>query len=444
MSWNNKVVWTEGMFLQPQHLQQHDRYLQTLLQDRTAALTPYSWGFSELELDDQALTLGKLAIRVCRGVLPDGTPFSIPGDDDLPEPIDIPEGARGVQVVLAIALRRPGITEVDSSNDKDSFTRYRMAELDVKDSNAGAESATLMQVGKLKLRLALASDVVNAFSTLAVAQVVERQPDNRLLLNPDFIAPCLDYRTSPRLNFFMAELAGMVHQRGEAIANRMSQGGAAGVAEIADFLMLQLLNRSEPLLAHLTQVNSLHPEALYREFLQLAGELATFSHATKRAPKYPIYRHDKLKETFLPVFDDLRQSLSTVMDSSAIPIPLEERKFGVRVAVLADKQLLSSASFVLAVNAQLPADTIRSGFPAQVKIGPIEKIRDLVNLQLPGIGLRALPVAPRQLPFHAGFTYFELDQGNELWPQLISSAGFAMHLAGEFPGLAMEFWAIRR
>jgi type VI secretion system protein ImpJ len=74
----------------------------------------------------------------------------------------------------------------------------------------------------------------------------------------------------------------------------------------------------------------------------------------------------------------------------------------------------------------------------------MEKIRDLVNLQLPGIRLRALPVAPRQLPFHAGFTYFELDDSHEGWQALQTSAGMALHVAGDFPGLTMECWAIRR
>ncbi|HCT06852.1 MAG TPA: type VI secretion system baseplate subunit TssK, partial [Pseudomonas sp.] len=54
-----------------------------------------------------------------------------------------------------------------------------------------------------------------------------------------------------------------------------------------------------------------------------------------------------------------------------------------------------------------------------------------------------LPVAPRQLPFHAGFTYFELDRSSEYWQLLSQSAGFAMHIAGVFPGLDMQFWAIR-
>ena len=72
-----------------------------------------------------------------------------------------------------------------------------------------------------------------------------------------------------------------------------------------------------------------------------------------------------------------------------------------------------------------------------------EDYRDLVNLQLPGVPVNPVPVAPRQIPYHAGFVYFELDQSHELWAQLASSGGIAMHLAGEFPGLTMECWAIR-
>ena len=73
----------------------------------------------------------------------------------------------------------------------------------------------------------------------------------------------------------------------------------------------------------------------------------------------------------------------------------------------------------------------------------MEKIRELVNLQLPGIPLQSIPVAPRQIPYHAGFVYFELDQTNDLWGQQSASGGIALHVAGEFPGLKMELWAIR-
>jgi type VI secretion system protein ImpJ len=114
------------------------------------------------------------------------------------------------------------------------------------------------------------------------------------------------------------------------------------------------------------------------------------------------------------------------------------------VAIIPDVDLQRSAQFVLAVSAQMPSEALRARFPTQVKIGPAERIRDLVNLQLQGVPLLPMPVAPRQIPYHAGFSYFELDtRGNELWRQLESSGGLAMHVAGDFPGLEMEFWAIR-
>jgi type VI secretion system protein ImpJ len=99
--------------------------------------------------------------------------------------------------------------------------------------------------------------------------------------------------------------------------------------------------------------------------------------------------------------------------------------------------------FVLAVGAELSPEVIRKRFPEQVKVGPVEQIRQLVNLQLPGIALRPMPVAPRQIPYHAGFTYFELDKGSEFWKQMEGSGGFAFHVAGQVPGLELEFWAIR-
>ena len=443
MAWKNKVVWSEGMLLQPQHLQQHDRYLQSQLEARVAGLRPYGWGFSDLKIDEQQLALGRISLQACTAVLPDGTPASLPAEDNLPLPLDVPPDARNVLVVLALPLRRHGMAEVGNDTGPDNFARHRTEDYEVWDSN-GLDNNALMQVGKLRLRLALASEAANAYSTLGIARIIERRADNRVVLDPDFCPPCLDFRAAPRLGAFADELVGLLHQRGDALAGRLSQSGTGGAGEIADFLLLQLLNRAEPLFAHLASATGLHPETLYRAMLELAGELATFTQPGKRAASYPVYRHDHLSDTFAPLMVDLRKSLSTVMDAHAVSIPLDERQFGIRVAVLADKELLKSATFVLAVNAHMPAETVRSGFPAQVKIGSIEKIRDLVNLQLPGIGLRPLPVAPRQLPFHAGYTYFELDRNSEYWQHLSHSAGFALHVAGDFPGLQMQFWAIRR
>src|SRR5438270_6124505 len=50
MTWHNKVVWTEGMFLQPQHFQQHDRYTEYQLRQRLASTVGYPWGYTSIPL----------------------------------------------------------------------------------------------------------------------------------------------------------------------------------------------------------------------------------------------------------------------------------------------------------------------------------------------------------------------------------------------------------
>jgi type VI secretion system protein ImpJ len=441
MSWNNKVVWSEGMLLQPQHLQQHDRFLNAQLQARVEALRPYAWGFTRLELDEHHLALGKISLKAFSAVLPDGTPVGLPFDE-MPLPLEVPVDARDVTVVLALPTARHGVAEIDDRSGPENFARHRSVEYEAWDSN-GLDNSALMNVGKLRLRLAFADDVADAYAVVGAVRVLERRADQRIVLDPAYCPPCLDIHAAPPLAEFIEELLGLLHQRAESMGARLAQPGDSGVAEIADFLLLQVLNRSEPLIRHCVGMTGLHPETLYRELVQLAGELATFTQAARRSLRYPGYRHDALAQTFAPVMLELRRSLATVIDARAIQIPLEERQFGIRVAVLPDRALLQAATFVLAVRAQMPAESLRSGFAPQVKMGSVEKIRDLVNLQLPGIGLRALPVAPRQLPFHAGSVYFELDRKSDYWQQLNHSAGFAMHVAGSFPGLEMQFWAIR-
>ncbi|HEX5373944.1 MAG TPA: type VI secretion system baseplate subunit TssK [Aquabacterium sp.] len=444
MTWTNKVIWTEGMFLQPQHFQQHDRYLEQQLRDRLQSAWPYGWGFGALTLDEAALNLGKLAVASAQGMLPDGTAFSLPGNDAAPAAFDVPADVRNELVVLALTLQRPGVIESDAEETGGSLgTRYKVVELEVGDSNTNADRDAALQIGRLNLRLMLARDAVEGYATLGVARVIERRADNKVVLDPNYVPPLLHARAHVILDGYTRELYGLLHQRGEALASRLAQPGRSGTGEIADFLLLETVNRNEPLFAHLQNVSQLHPERLYSACLTLAGDLSTFR--DKRRPTiYPEYNHDDLARTFRPVIDDLRQSLSMVMEQTAIPIELQDRKYGVRVALIPDVELQRHAQFVLAVAAQMPGEALRGRFPTQVKIGPVERIRDLVNLQLPGVTLRPLQVAPRQIPYHAGFNYFELEtRNNELWKQLETSGGMAMHIAGEFPGLELEFWAIR-
>jgi type VI secretion system protein ImpJ len=444
MTWYNKVMWSEGMFLQPQHFQQQDRHVARQLDGRLAPAFPWHWGFAALALDEAALLQGRVALASARGVLSDGTAFACPADEPVPPALEIDPDVRDQLLVLALPWVRPGLVESDvEASEGTAPPRYRALEIDVADVHAQSLREAPLQVGRLNLRLMLARDAGEGFATLGVARIIERRADGRVLLDPHYVPPMLNVNAHPVLDGWLREIQGMLNQRGEALAARLAQPGRAGVGEIADFLLLQAVNRQQPLFAHLQRLPVLHPERFWSQAVQLAGELATFRE-TRRPPVYPDYRHDDLAAVWRVLMADVRQSLSMVLEQTAVPIDLQERKSGVRVAVIGDVELLRTAQFVLAVNAHLPVEALRTRFPSQVKIGPAERIRDLVQQQLPGVVLRALPIAPRQIPYHAGFTYFELEtRGADLWKQLETSGGLAMHVAGDFPGLALEFWAIR-
>ncbi len=449
MSWYSKVVWSEGMFLRPQHFQQQDRYLEALVRQSCNPLRPYAWGVVELALDREALALGKVGVTTARGLLPDGTPFSIPDHDPPPPPLDIDADVRDTRVMLALPLRRTGMADVERGDYQDTSARYRAAAREVRDNNIDtANNSAQVEIGERRLRLFLDTRDSSDYTCISIAQVVEKRSDQTVVLDVDYLPPCLDCRGLPALKGFVTEVLGLLHQRGDALAERVVGAGTARGAslDIAQFLRLQAVNRFEPLFAHLANMPGLHPETFYQIALQVAGEMATFTDKVKRRPPiFPSYDHDNLHKTFAVLMTELRRSLSLEEVEAAIRIPIEERQYGIRVAIITDRErpLLTKATFILAVRADMATDLLRNRFPTQVKIGPVERIAQFVNHHLPGIGVSALPVAPREIPYRADFIYFRLDRSSEFWKQLLNSGGFAFHVGGEFPGLEMVFWAIK-
>ncbi|MEJ1976168.1 MAG: type VI secretion system baseplate subunit TssK [Acetobacteraceae bacterium] len=117
---------------------------------------------------------------------------------------------------------------------------------------------------------------------------------------------------------------------------------------------------------------------------------------------------------------------------------------GVRVGPIQDRTLLVGSSFVLVVQADVPADTLRRSFPSTVKIGAVEHIRELVNVALPGIELNALPVAPRQMPFVCRRDLLRTrSQQPRIGSRCNPRAALPCMSRGDFPNLVLDLWAIR-
>ncbi|MBE3640694.1 type VI secretion system baseplate subunit TssK [Mangrovicoccus algicola] len=444
MSWDSRVLWTEGLFLQPQHFQQQDRHVAALVAGLAARVAPAAWGVSTLEIDREALKIGQVALRSCSGLTPDGSLFRIPDAEDHPPALEVPPQVRDCVVFLTVPARRQGAAEVDLTGAELSPARLRPAEQEVVDTMGSARGPATLGIGKLRLQFALETDDLSDRIRIPVARIIETRPDGEVILDGGFIPAVMDCRASQVLSSLLTELEGLLAHRMTALSARLGQSGTVrATAEIQDFLLLQVINRALPVIRHFAQMEMLHPERLFAFLAALAGELASFMAQDRQAPRLPAYQHHALTGCFAPLVRALRGYLSAVLEANAVSIPLDPRKYGISVGLIADRKLIGQAGFVLSVAADLAEETLRRHFAGHAKIGPVEEIRTLVNSALPGIELQPLPVVPRQIPYEAGRVYFQLDGASPWWGKMTTSGGVAVHVSGEYPGLRMELWAIR-
>ncbi|WP_323981307.1 type VI secretion system baseplate subunit TssK [Aeromonas media] len=442
MSSRNRVIWREGLFIKPQHFQQQQRHSDYALHARLSALSDYFYGLQSLAINEDYLGFGRIALVGATGILPDGTVFNIPNDDVLPTPLEVTDASVANQkVYLALPLSVSGVNEVNQGGQV--ATRLQAHRHDVRDLHSEGGDVVSLEVGRVSLRLMLEREDRSAYASLAIARILDKRPDGGLVLDPNFMPCSISVSAIPTLKRFLGESAGLVAERARSLSQRIAAPGQQGVADVAEFMMLQLLNRAQPQLSHLARLGTLHPERLHESLVQLCGELMTFTDESRLPPEFPSYRHDDQQVSFEPVMLALRQALSTVLSPRAVSIQLRKHQYGIMVAMVNESELMTSADFVLAVRARMPQEQLRKQLLQQTKVASSDKIRELISLQLPGIPLLPLPVAPRQLPYHAGYSYFQLDRQSPAWQMLAVGNTLAFHIAGDFPELDMQLWAIR-
>ncbi len=432
------------MFLRPQHFQQQDRHLHHWVEARVANTRPYSWGLIEITINHELLGIGKFGLKSCRGIFPDGTPFQMPEDHPLPAPVDISKAIKDEIIYLSLPVRRSTEKQISSDKTPVSQPRYQTVSTQTADIHSESKSEdTQMDTAAMMTSLRFQNQSLEAFTVIPISRVNELRNDNQVILEPNFIPTCLNISASPRIMDDLVEVTGLLKQRGKALADRLSTHKSSGVGEIIDFLFLQTINRNEPLFKQMSSLPELHPLDIHMKMLSLVGELATITNENHRPEELPEYKHAALNQCIPALVELLRNRLNWVPDMRAVSLPLDQHKYGVRTATVHDKDLLQTSDFILAVNADIPVSEIQSNFPKQTTISTVDNLRDLVVTHTPGVTISPLSVAPRQIPFRAGYSYFKLDNSGKNWKSIVTAGSIALHFSGNYPDLQLELWAIK-
>lgn len=433
---NHKVIWTEGMFISPQHFQQNDRYFEHFTQEFIQQSFSQYDGLTTLDIDRSMLDIGKVVIRRAKGIFPDGTPFDIQKRLLL----DIPSGTRNKKVYIALPLSGAGTI------DFGEHLRYRRMEYSVFDITREHSDAITLDLAELNITLKLESEELQGYTLLAVAEIHERISEGMVVLNQAFVPQSLHFGVSAYLKDCLSDVYAQVQYRARTIATRLQAEGSSKSyqAQMRDYLWLHALGSWMPKLHQWNESGNLLTRELYLECISMAGQMQGLEGKTPTV--FPLWNQYDQYRVFSAVFSELLLLLNEVQTDNVTTLVWDTQLFTTRRllrTLVTDRSLYQHGRFIMAVTSSVGAVRLGKEFSSIAKLAGNRDIAGLVRNALSGIPLRHLPFAPSELKSRHDVAWFEVDTSAELWQSLVKNGDpIALHIDERIADINVEFHVI--
>lgn len=442
-----KPIWTEGLFVTQHHLQRQDRYHEGLLHERLHAAQAYPWGVTALEIDERALGNGQLRVRELVAVLADGTPIACSdAAGDVPPPRQIesafPPHLSRLPVSVGIAHERDNAPNILPEERAAQLVRFVEQKARVTDFNTGTDEHD-MAWARPTVRLLLGDENREAFDAIQIAEL-GRNPSGAIVLRESYVPPVLRVGASPYLvDRFRRVLTAMTSRQRSLMASRRQRTAAAidfQASDVAKFWLLDALNESIPVITHVADHGTTHPEEAYLALARLIGRLCTMAVDGDPAT-LPKFNYLSLGEVFEPMFARALALIDTVIADRFTQIPLDRRDDGMHLGQVQDPTVLRQELFLSASSATIGEADIRDRLPKLSKIASWNQVGPLLNSALNGARLELEYRPPGALPIKPGVVIFRLHKTPEFWPDIQGTGTIALyHPLG--PAIDLALYAV--
>jgi type VI secretion system protein ImpJ len=438
------VLWNKGAFLQPQHLQSQDLYLDSQLKFLMDSLFGYPYGFQTLTVDPARLASGYFGLAAASGIFPDGLMFDIPVSDLEPEPrllIDaFPDGQSTLTVSLAIPHYRAGLVNVSFKPRANADTRFTADSLNVRDETSGLDEKPV-QIARKNMRYLLPRDDHTGHSVLPVARVIKK--GDRLELDRSFVPPLLHASANSYLLSIIRDITGILSARSqEQSQSRRSKNQSLVEYTAADtqgFWLHYTVNLHYPAFRNMLATPQVHPYELFTGMLSLAGALTAFN--LKFDPNdLPLYNHDDLGTCFTHLDAKLRELLDTAIPKYFVALPLKatQQAYVYSTLIPEDRYLVDSRVF-LAINSEtMKAEQLIQLAPSVTKIASSGEIQQIINSAVPGVRINRATQIPSGVTMRLGYQYFQLETTGESWEGIVKSRSLAVFVSDRIAKPVME------
>ena len=464
------VLWEEGLFLQPHHMQQMLLGLRADAAHRLSFVLPHRWGVAAVEVDPLQLEQGRFEVRRLEMLLPSGEAVVFRGDrpgNARVQTRDIPQVAVNKLRVHAGVRRlrenepnvlEPGEQEFDPA-------RYQRASRTVTDLASGRNLVDV-QFQELNVRVFFDGDRMDGFETVPIAELVAPAAGLPLTrLSPLFAPPALLVSATGPAYQAVKEVYAEAARKSAELAGAATVSdivsGRATEAELVQILKLLALRHMLPRLREAADAGVAHPYVVYHDLCSFLGQFATLSEGAT-LPTLPLYDHQNLGTCFEQVTTALLGLLrADQLAANFRKIELRKGSLGIAgVAVGAQnldaEWLRGRSEFYLAFTNPDPGgrerDWYRSG---HMKVAAPTRISDVVNQRKYGVGLVPCP-KPRALPSRTGAVYFKLEtagasrpEGQAEWEAVTRERALVVYFATEgllpgqpAPDLGMEAYVV--
>ena len=446
---NSKVVWKEGMFLQPQHFQQAEKFIFNTMNSRMAACNPFFYGTYEIEIDRDALINNLFTLSRCTGVLPDGCSFSIPRED-LPPPSrsfsdHFSHDQQFLDVHLALPLVKDGKPNVSSAvSEAHHQYRYKSKMAGISDEVFGTQRKEI-EVGGYNFQILFGDESLDNFASVQIARL-KRSANGQISLQDTYIQPLLQIGGSRFLMVQIRSLLEMLLAKCNTLAQgrRQVEGGFAefSSSEETAFRLLETMMTYTPLMNYHLSSPLAHPFDVYSLLMTFAGALSTFS-SDFSVKDFPRYDHHQLTNTFGGLIRIIRVVLEADISAGCVNVPIEQINQATYIASVPDGRLFTTAKFFFGVSAKVPEKELIIGILQRIKMCSRDRIDLLISSAMPGLTLMHTTRPPEGLSTKPGFLYFTLDQQGQFWEGIRSTGTIAFYFPNNFPELKMEMLALK-
>ncbi|WP_191831518.1 type VI secretion system baseplate subunit TssK [Pseudomonas fluorescens] len=445
MSKQSRVMWSEGMFLLPQHFQYQDEFHQHQLAEATLRSTPFHWGVQALQVDEDALANGSLQLKRLKLVFPDGSLFDAPQHDPLPAARDLKDLLKGNDLKVYAALKLPepfGLNYVEDGQEHKSARRFRKQFDTLPDLNEGDLENEITSL-RLNVVMLVDGDNLDGYSYCPVARL-SRNNMGGFNLDPHFVHPTLHLGSHDTLVGMGKRLLGALHAKSKALSGRRreraDQIAEFGSSDVTLFWLLNTVNRAYPQLAHLLAHPRLHPERLYLFLADLAGGLLTFTLDTQ-LNDIPEYDHHDPAAALVKLDEMIRVLLDNVVPNQCVVIHLTQTKPSYWQGQLLDPRL-TEADFYISVHADMPGASLLELVPRAFKVGSPEDIEVVVNSAMPGVTLNHSTRLPNAIPVRLDNQYFAIEPHGLVYERMMNAQTICFYAPSAFTNLKLELMAV--